>query len=334
MSRTLVLVWIGTAALRQAHEPDLKAWSASRQVVLDAPAEENLPAATHDDALVARVEGLLSEARTAAYGAEPAVAERALSSAELLLRGNPELPEAPWLMAETCAEHAALVRSTDPALAEILLRRARLLGGARALAFTEAAGPAEVASPAEFAVEGPWPRDEVYLDGDRVQPPFKATTGEHHLRVERRGRLAWAGWITAEEDAVRVPVPAVVACSATDLEGARIEGDRVELRAPVLCPEWAVARDAGVDRVEVSVCRPAGCGALLPWSRAWDDSFEVHRPAPPPAAEKKGTSVLLWTGLGVGAAVLAGSFALWQSGAFDREGPPRTTFRITGPGSP
>lgn len=335
MSRTLVLVWMGTAALRQWHEPDLQAWAGSRQVTLEAPvAETPLPLAAHDEELVSRVEGLLAEARTAAYGAEPAAAERALSSAELLLRGNPELPEAAWLMSEACVEHAALVRSADPALAEILLARARVLGGARASAFTEP--PAPQAVPAgDFPLEGPLSVDDVYVDGERATPPFRLTAGEHHLRVERRGRLAWAGWITPEGDATRVPVPPMATCSPSDLEAARITGDRVELHGAVLCPEFAVARDAGPLRVEVAVCRATGCGAFLPWSRAWGESF-AGRPAPvqsPAAEEKKGSNVLLWTTVGVGAALLAGSFALWQSGAFESEPQPRTTFRITGPGT-
>jgi hypothetical protein len=328
---------MGTAALRQSHASDLEAWSGSRQVVLEAPPEEKpLPVAGHDEELVARVEGLLAEARTAGYGAEPAAAEQALANAELLLRGNPELPQAAWLMSETCAEHGALVKNTDPALAGILLRRARVLGGARATAFAQSAGTESgPAAPAEVSLEGPQPIDEVYLDGARVTLPATISAEEHHLRVERRGRLAWAGWLTPEGDAVRVPVPPVTACSLTDVEGARIAGERVEIDGPVLCPEWAIARDAGVERVEVAVCRPTGCGAFLPWSRAWGRSFDLPTPQqhPQSPAEHKGGNTVLWAAVGVGAAVLAGSLVLWQAGAFESEGATRTTFRITGPGA-
>jgi hypothetical protein len=53
----------------------------------------------------------------------------------------------------------------------------------------------------------------------------------------------------------------------------------------------------------------------------------------PGAEQKKGSNAVLWTVVGVGAAVLAGSLVLWQAGAFESEGTTRTTFRITGPGA-
>jgi hypothetical protein len=340
-----VLVWLGTAALRTAHEPDLQAWGQSRVLTLRAPSEEGaLATAGHDDELASRVETLLADARTASYSADPGAAEKALSSAELLLRGNPELPEAPWLMAETASEHAALVKKTDPALAEILERRAVILGGQRAPAFTEATKPVvgsekpndaktalEATPPAgTVAVSGPLTSDATYVDGVPAKAPLALEPGEHHLRVVRQGRLAWAGWVTLEGEAIRLPVPTVDACTPADLGNAHVVGDHVSFDANVLCPEWAFARDAGPAKVEVMVCRDSVCGGFLPWSRAWGETFE-GRPEPL-QRDTSGPSALVWAAVGVGA-VLAGSFALWQGGAFDHDGSPRTTFRFTGPGA-
>jgi hypothetical protein len=344
MSHAIVVVWIGAAALRVSHAADLASWSESRLVTVERPAEGvALPPAHHDDELSSRIEALLEGAKTAGYSADPGTAEKALSSAELLLRGNPELPEAPWLMAEACAEHAALVRGSDPALARILDERARLLGGRRAQAFKDAAAPeAASSSGATFTVEGPLPHDDVYVDGIRAEPGQAFEAGEHHVRVERQGRLAWAGWVSPESSppggasgaVVRIAVPGVEPCTRADLERARVTGERIDFDAPVACPEWALARDAGPTRIEVAMCRASSCGPFLPWSRAWGDVFD-GRPQPAPErtgneSARRGNDVILWATIGVGA-VLAGSFALWQTGAFDREGPPRSTFRFSGP---
>jgi hypothetical protein len=332
VSHAIVVVWIGAAALRANHAADLRAWGESRLVTLEQPAEGlALPPARHDDELSSRIEALLADARTAGFSADLGTAEKALSSAELLLRGNPELPEAPWLMGETCAEHAAIVRESDPALAAILDERARLLGGRRAQAFKDVAAPATEAK-ATFTLDGPLPHDDVYVDGIQASTGRTFEVGEHHVRIERQGRLAWAGWVTPEESGVvRLAVPGVEPCTRSDFDRARVAGDRVDMDAPVACPEWALARDAGPSRVEIALCRGSSCGPFLPWSRAWGEVFE-GRPQrePAEASTRRGNEVLLWTTIGVGA-LLAGSFALWQAGAFDREGAPRSTFRFSGP---
>ncbi|HEX7671976.1 MAG TPA: hypothetical protein VF395_20415 [Polyangiaceae bacterium] len=341
MSRAVVLLWLGAVAGRGPHEPDLTAWAASRMVALEEPVgERSLASAEHDDQLSARIEGLLSEARTAGYGAEPGAAEAALDSAELLLRGNPSLPEAPWLMAETCRDHAALVKSHDPELAAILERRANVLEGARAQAFAEeerapgsrsrknaaAVPPSGTGSgplPEERGgalLEGPLATDEVDVDGFPQPSPRLISGGEHHVRVIRRGQLAWAGWVTPEAESLRIPMPAVVPCSDTDFVRVHASGARVDTGGSVLCPHWAVARDVSTNRIEVSLCERNLCSTFLPWSREWGKDLEgpMHPPWPPRASH---------TWISVTAATVtvlaAGAILLRQEGAFDRQGPPR-----------
>ena len=332
----MVLVWLGAVAGRDPHEPDLAAFAASRMVALEDPgAERSLGPANHDAELSARVESLLSEARTAGYATDPGAAEAALESAELLLRGNPSLPEAPWLMAETCRDHAALVRPRDPELSAILERRARVLDGRRTPAFAEAERPPGPRAPRSLSpraeggdaeasdralLEGPLPSDEVDVDGVPLAGPRMIPGGEHHVRVLRRGQLAWAGWVTPEATPYRIPMPAVMPCSDTDFERVRDSGTSVDTGGKVLCPRWAVAREIGPSRIEVSMCEQGACGTFLPWSREWGKALEG--PMHPPWPRHASRTWIAWTAASV-TALAVGAVVLWQEGAFDRQGPPR-----------
>lgn len=330
MSRVVVLVWLGVAGGRELHEPDLSAWAASRMVTLEEPGGgESLAPADHEAELSNRVEGLLAEARTTSYATDTAAAERALESAELLLRGNPSLPEAPWLMAETCRAHAALVRPQDPDLATILERRAVALDGKRARAFADPPAP-NVSAAAESvsltSLEGPVPSDEVDIDGVAVPAPRTISGGEHHVRVLRQGRLAWAGWVTPDGTPFRVPLPGIAPCSETDLGGVHAGDTRVEPHGNVLCPDWAVGREVARDRIEVSTCHGSTCGTFLPWSRAWGRDLEG--PMQPAWPRHPSNAWIPWTAAAV-TALTVGAVVLWQTGAFDRQGPPRGSFTFT-----
>src|SRR5690242_5895444 len=108
MNRAIVLIWLGAANSYPSHEPDLQSWATSRQVTLEtASAESALATASAEAEAVARIEALLADARAESYGTDPNAAESALQNAELLLRGHPSLPQAAWLMAETCRAHAS-----------------------------------------------------------------------------------------------------------------------------------------------------------------------------------------------------------------------------------
>jgi hypothetical protein len=325
VSRVIVLVWLGVAGGREVHEPDLSAWAASRMVTLEDPAfEPSLAPADHEDELSLRIETLLAEARTAGYDTDPGAAETALESAELLLRGNPGLPEAPWLMAETCRDHAALVKARDPDLAAILERRAAVLDGKRARAFADADRTPSGSVPTDAGtgteLEGPLPSDEVDVDGVALPAPRAISLGEHHVRVLRRGRLAWSGWVTPEATPLRIPVPGVAPCSETDLGHVRARDARVDAGGAVLCPDWAVAREVSRDRIEISTCQRGACGTFLPWSRTWGKDLEG--PMHPPWPRHPSNAWIPWTAASV-TALAIGAVVLWQKGVFDRQGPPR-----------
>jgi hypothetical protein len=172
---------------------------------------------------------------------------------------------------------------------------------------------------------GPLPTDEVAIDGIEVAGPRTIPDGAHHVRVLRAGRLAWAGWITAEGEGVRVAVPTRMACGEEDLSDPQALGQS----KPVACDDYVKARPAGSERIEVASCRRSSCGPWLPWSRTWGATFEgpVHSARP---ARGDDHAWILWTAAGVGAAVLGG-FALVRAGAFEQRGPTSEKFEFLPP---
>ncbi len=346
MSGALVVLWLGTAAALEAHEPDLSGWAASRLVRIEEPLPEPpLPPAGHDGAAAEAIERLLSEARTETYSESPMTGEAALDAAERLLAEHADLPEAPFLAAEAWRERAEIVGERDPALSAELVRRALAIAGTRARLFASAEGrraraegdagdrdapkaAAESTVPAtRVPLEGPLATDEVEIDGVDMPYPPTLPDGAHHVRVLRRGRLAWAGWITPHDGAARVPLPQRAPCSETDLAPARTAraGDAF---GAVSCARYAIARATGPSRIEVALCRQAACGPWLPWSRSWGVAFEgpVHSPQPSP----RGSSWILWAAGGV-AAVVVGGIVLVEAGAFERRGATRETFEFVPP---
>ena len=143
----------------------------------------------------------------------------------------------------------------------------------------------------------------------------------------RSGRLAWAGYVTVDADQV-LPVPAPASCSAEDLAEVRIVGGRVAPGGPVRCATWVAAREAGPERIEVATCRGARCGPLLPWSRAWGESFTL--PVHPPWPARSSPLAITWT---VATAVVVGaaSAALYAAGAFEPRGPDRVSYTFSAP---
>jgi hypothetical protein len=353
MSAAVVVVWLGTASTRAAHEPDLASWAASRLVGLEEPEPDGRAGPpSHDEAASSRIEGLLSEARGGTYSTDPTAAEVSLDAAEAQLREHPDLPEAAWLMAEAWRARAEIVRSRSPELAAELGRRAEALDGPRARAFAdaprppgengaglrgtnEATEPGFPASPTDRAtpvvLTGPLASDDVDIDGVEAPSAPTLSVGTHHVRVLRRGRLAWAGWMTAGAGAVAAPVPPPAPCSETDLAGVAGPGASAATLALVLCPRFIVARPAASDRIEVARCDHSSCSSWLPWSRTWGASFEG--PAQPAWPRRPSREWIFWTAAGVAASVVGG-LVLWQEGAFDRPGPTRETFTFVPPKAP
>lgn len=343
MSRAVVVVWLGAASLRSAHEPDLASWATARQVVLeDVAPDAPLPSLGHDDALASKIEELVAEAFSVGESGE---ATTALSSAETLLRAHAELPESAWLMAEILRARVILhvAQGADAIAAE---RQATGLEGPREAAYDPGAHaeqkdagqpqregapspPGDSEVPLQFGIDGPLPADDVYIDGVRG-PRRTLPPGEHHYRVVRGDGLAWAGWADAA-GATRIRVPGIFPCSATDLGAIDDAGGRITLRHRVLCPEWMAARSPSDDLIEVARCHGSSCGTFLPWKHEWGGSFEmpVHSPWPAP----KSNVWILWTAASVAAAATAG-IVLWQAGVFEKEPESQTRFVLQPPNHP
>ncbi|HEX4473592.1 MAG TPA: hypothetical protein VH142_00870 [Polyangiaceae bacterium] len=348
MNHAVVIVWLGTAAARTSHEPVVTSWAESRQVAIEDPAADApLADAHHDDAAAARIESLASEAEAALFtDADPDAARGALDDAEALVRSRPDLPEAAWLLAGVLRTRADLVGRTDPDARANLLRRAVVLEGTRAPAFVATTRPSSAprgapASPpgestiassvassdgASIALVGPLAADDVYVDGVPVNAARTVTLGEHHVRVLRDGRLAFAGFVTATTGAVRIAVPGVVPCSNADLASVTLSDGRLSTGGAVTCPSWAVARPTTADGIEFATCHGSVCGTWLPWRRDWGAAFEG--PVHPTWHRAPSHAWILWTAAGA-LALVATSVALVASGAFEREPAPQRGFTFS-----
>jgi hypothetical protein len=328
MTRAVILLFIGGSA--DAYAADLEAWAQARLVEIRAP-EPDLPGhRAPSRQIVEQIEERLESARLLSAALDERGARGRLAEAEQLLRDHPELPQAPWLMAERLMLEAAL--GTNANRSAELRRAAALLEGKRAPTYAAAGEPEPVepdAATAPRAVVGLAARDRLEWNARPSSRRLTLGAGEHHARVIRRGRTIWAGWVAVAPDAERIslPVPAPVACSLDDLAAARISGDRVLADPATLCERWAVARPAPGGGVEVASCERARCGPLLGWSRSYGAIYEG--PPQPRAAPGFPTWAAL-TLAGAGAVVVAGVVA-WRSGAFDEPAPAPTTFRFFGP---
>ena len=351
MNHAVVIVWLGTAAARASHEPVVSSWAESRQVAVEEPAADApLDDAHHDDAVAARIESLAAEAETALFtDADPDAARGALDNAEALVRSRPDLPEAAWLLAGVLRTRADLVGRTDPDARIALLRRADVLEGTRAAAFvatahavpptrhaTRPSAPVDQAptrAPAStpndestsLALLGPLAADNVYVDGALVNAARTILPGEHHVRVLRDGRLAFAGFVTATTGAVHIAVPGVVPCSNAELASVTLRDGRLST-GTVTCPSWAVARPTTEDGIELATCHGSVCGTWLPWRRDWGAPFEG--PVHPTWHRAPSHAWILWTAAGA-LALVATSVALVASGVFEREPAPQRGFTFS-----
>jgi len=337
MSAGLVLLWLGTAAARVAHEPDLESWARSRWVILEDPELDRAGSpASHDDDAARRVEQLLTEARTDTYSAALDAANAALDEAERILLATPALPEAAWLMADLYRARAEAVNPEDTARKVELVRRADLLEGPLAETFGAVQairGAAAGRASSSFAQDrdtpgapvpllGPMTGDEIEIDGVLAEVPVRLSTGAHHVRVLRRGRLVAAAWVTAASDPVEIPITPPVPCGDADLGAVRETNAGPRMAGAVSCPHFAVAREAPRG-IEVASCFGASCGPWLPWNRAWGESFAapVHPPWPP----ARSNGWIFWTAAGIAAAGVS-AVVLWREGVFEQHGPTRDSF--------
>jgi len=276
----------------------------------------------YDGKLALELEAELEAARTRAASLDEATAALLLTRFEQKLLAHPELPQSAWLMAERYrlgAEIAA--REGTAAEARDHVRRALVLEGARAAEL--GVPPNGEPSPPEVGVriEGLDARDELEIDGRSIDArALGVATGQHHVRVIRSGRLVYAGWVTIGEgaSALSLELPAIVACSADDVAGYRIEPERPVAAAGTRCPRWVLAAPSGRG-LRFADCFGDRCGPFVSFSG------EAERASLPPQPERERPSRLLVNVAIVGAAVLAGTaVVLWQSGAFDEPEPGET----------
>jgi hypothetical protein len=232
-------------------------------------------------------------------------------------------------MAEALQIEASVAARSSAEERERLLARAAALEGKRAAAFGETltALPASSA-PLELSFSAARSSDQIHFDGELVGRRFETVVGEHHVRIVRRQRVVWAGWVSAQKSGeLALPLPTPVLCSLDDLEGVSVRARQVSVPAKVGCPRWAVARPSAAGGVEIAACHGAECGPLMQWKSHYG---AVYSGPPQPAPEPGFPAWATWALVGAGAAVLT-TGVLWQAGAFDEPAPGDKRFVFYGP---
>lgn len=277
MGPGLPVEWV---ALQEGRPPSsearqsLEEWAEARGVRLAPPREVRAAVPPLDRTVAESVEEELERARDAITALDVATAEGALTKAEALLRGHPELPAAAWLLAEVERAWAARwwrLPTRDGERSARAWSLAAGLDGGRAAGVGEGAAagrPAAVTARLELDAPGLREGSRVSLDGVLVKGAAVATfEGDHQLTVTRDGAVVAAAWVAVGRDAtLHVPVPRPVPCSAEDLAGARVSDGAVT--APdVTCGAWVLARETGDSPGELGVATCGGslCGPLLRW---------------------------------------------------------------------
>ena len=313
------LVWIAPEPPDPEQARALSSWSQTHGVKLEAPVRAPAPALAVDARVADAVEVLLDSARDAIAARERDGADRALSSAESMLRAHPELPQAAWLMAEVERARATQWRHVPPADAEAAegaWLRAEAIDGGRV------AGVGEVASarrpqPATVAITLSPEDSQLWLDGEPVPGRVISTgAGVHALVATWDGAPIWAAWVETPPgtSSVRVDAPAAPRCSVDDVGRARVtsetvgasSGDRIDARH-VGCGAWVAAiADTEPGSVRVATCETDRCGPALAWraprlSMPWTWSPPVER-----GNDGKRLPWAAWSLVGVGVAIATG----------------------------
>jgi hypothetical protein len=339
------VVWIAPEPPAPSEAQSLARWALAVGVRLAEPTDARPPPLTpHHDAAAA-VEDLLDKARDAIASRDADAIDRATASAEALLRANPALPQASWLMAEVERARATRWRRVAPEDAEAGERawmRAQALDGGRVAGIGEvgsAATPASATVALAFPVE-----DEARLDGIPVGAgdgiPVGAggsavrsvttVAGPHDLVVTIEGATVWAGWIDVPPGASRIDVdaPGAVPCSRADVARASTGA------ASVACGSWvAVSRGTQPGAIRIARCGAGRCDAAVEWSEsaAWARATPPGSPSPTdtPGAHARAPwpAWATWALAGAGV-VLATGIAIAASGAL--ESAPTTTRFVTG----
>jgi hypothetical protein len=336
MDAPATLVWIAPEPPDAAQSRSIEGWGRARGVVLVAPREERtptLPQAGVDPKLGEDVESLLDRARDAIAARDGDAADRAISTADSLLRAHPELPQGAWLMAEVERSRSARERRVPPvddAAAERAWARAEAIDGGRVAGVGEQMSSTHPAS-ATIAIDVTPPGTVVWLDGEALHGGAVEThAGPHVLVATWNGAPVWAQWVDtpAGSSTVHIAAPAAPACSADDVSRAALHGDAVDA-AGVRCPTWVAAAPVrpdssapgrGADGVLFATCEREHCGSLLAWHPAASIPWQ-----PPPDHHGGGwPSWATWGLVGAGA-VVATTIAIVASGVL-KPAPTATQF--------
>ncbi len=317
MSQAWVLLWLPLSSPSPAEQALIDGWARQESVLLSAaqPSPRAAPGPYRSE-IVAHIERSLESSRVAFDAADIETGRRELATATALLRENPGLPQAPWLMAEALELEALAARSSGALdAARAFAARAASLSGPRSRALSQSAGdaPSSDDAPAvEHQLVGPAAHDAVYLDGTRTAPQaggflFSATRGVHHVRVVRHDG-EWSTWLEVTDEArtIELALPRPKACSVEDLAVMR-RGLSNEA-AHVSCPSWLAARPVAGGAIEVSYCKNARCG---PFER-WPASAPPLALKPAPAETRdKGTPWWGYALLGTAAAAATATVLIW-----------------------
>ena len=330
MDAPATLVWIAPNPPDAAQSRSIEGWGRARGVVLSAPGEERTPSLTVDPKVGDDVESLLDRARDAIAARDGDAADRAIGTADSLLRAHPELPQGAWLMAEVERARSARERRVPPiddAAADRAWARAEAIDGGRVAGVGEqlssthpaAATIAIEASPSALAGQAD---THIWLDGEPVHGgAVEAHAGPHVLVATWNGAPVWAQWVDtpAGSSTIRIVAPVAPACSIDDVSRATLHGDAVDA-AGVRCPTW-VAAAPGADGVLFATCEREHCGPLLVWHPTASIPWQ-----PPPDHDQGGwPSWATWGLVGVGAAVVGTAVAIVASGAL-KAAPTATQF--------
>ncbi len=337
MGQTAVLVWLGLAVPQAAHQAELDAWAKSHSLELTRPPQAAVEAPAYDAALATKIEALLDQANLFAGSMQKAQAAERLQKAESLLRANPELPQAAWLMAERFRLEARI--TTDAARQTEAQQRAFVLEGVRTEVYgrsspTRATGarssaPTHPAASDAFAKQrrvyrlvGILRSDEVYVDGVLAQHSTQLVPGEHHLRVLRARALVWSGWMQfGEQASIRIPAPAPEPCSDHDFLGTTLQASTLRVGPHTRCPNWVAAAPDAEGKLWIAECHATRCTAPRVLESSAVLSPPLASPRSPGGDAHPDSGWPAWatyvvTGVGVAAAT---GIVLWQLGAFESQ---------------
>ncbi|MGE0323349.1 MAG: hypothetical protein AB7K71_04235 [Polyangiaceae bacterium] len=330
MSAAWVLVWLGASAPTLDQRLALESYELAHGLATRAPAAAPRTSVPYPEAVAKRVESGLETTRTLVGSLQDEEAKRSLLRTKSLLQKHPELPQAPWLMAECLRLEARLLSRTPDSAQAVwkLLLDANNLGGGRASGIDEA-DIAEVRGELPDAVEVrvDVPRGtRLDIDGARIAGRAEArqlSSGAHHVRLTRDGRHLYAAWLEVDEKTKRIllPVPQSERCTQADFVSARNQPEADQFES-VSCDRWLMARPAPgpvrTGHIQVRSCEGKTCGGWIVWKANLQPDF-----AGPAQVFDHGPDWPDWaTYVIVGAtAVAVTGVVLWQLGTFDSAEP-------------